>query len=168
MTVEQRALKTRVWAHVFANLLAHVARIAVSGERIEADPEHYVGVNVNGGKNHEHPPSFEKDGKVGGLLAVGNTLYGWLNTQKGKWPDVDQRLIWSENLGATWKQADWVFPKGNGNLKPSTFLNFGKGSAGVPPSLKGYVYFYGPRQGNDHDFSLVAAQLYFDLGVEDV
>jgi hypothetical protein len=38
---------------------------------------------------------------------------------------------------------------GNGNLKPSTFLNFGKGYTGVPADLQGYVYFYGHRQGEE-------------------
>jgi hypothetical protein len=117
--------------------------------RIEGPPERVVGVNVNGGKDSVHPASFAKRGKSGGVLAVGDRLYSWLNTQNGKWPDVDQTLIWSDDKAATWKQSTWVFPKGRGNLKPSTFLNFGKGYASVPLDLKGYVYFYGQRQSEE-------------------
>lgn len=122
-------------------------RVALGFARIEGPPERFVGVNINGGKNPEHRASFGERGKVGGMLAVGDRLYAWLNTQNGKWPDVDQALIWSEDRGATWKRSPWVFPKGRGNLKPATFLNFGKGYTGVPDNLRGYVYFYGQRQG---------------------
>jgi len=122
-------------------------RVALGFGRIDGTPEHFTGVNLNGGKNPRHPASFPRHGKVGGLLAVGDRVYGWLNTQNGKWPDVDQVLIWSDDSAATWRQSDWTFPKGEGNLKPSTFLNFGKGYSGVPGALAGYVYFYGQKQG---------------------
>jgi hypothetical protein len=81
------------------------------------------------------------------MLAVGDRLYAWLNAQNGKWPDVDQALIWSDDKAATWKRSTWVFPKGPGNLKPATFLNFGKACKGMPADLQGYIYFYGQRQG---------------------
>jgi hypothetical protein len=122
-------------------------RVALGFARIEGRPERFVGVNINGGKNPVHRPSFATRGKTGGVLAVGDRLYAWLNTQNGKWPDVDQALIWSDDKAATWKRSPWVFPKGQGNLKPSTFLNFGKDYTGVPHGLRGYVYFYGQRQG---------------------
>jgi hypothetical protein len=124
-------------------------RVAMGFARIEGPPERFAGVNVNGGKDSVHPASFAKRGKSGSVLAVGDRLYSWLNTQNGKWPDVDQALIWSDDKAATWKQSTWVFPKGRGNLKPSTFLNFGKGYANVPHDLKGYVYFYGQRQSEE-------------------
>src|SRR5262249_42788618 len=89
--------------------------------------------------------------KCGGVLAVGDRLYAWLNTQNGKWPDVDQALIWSDDNAATWKCSEWVFPKGQGNFKPGTFLNFGKGYTGIPNELRGYVYFYGQRQGEEQN-----------------
>ncbi|HEX4794197.1 MAG TPA: DUF4185 domain-containing protein [Humisphaera sp.] len=127
-------------------------RVAAGFARIDGPPEKFTGINVNGGKDAAHPASFPKKGKVGGILAVGDRIYGWLNTQNNRWPEVDQALIWSDDGGATWKQSDWVFSKGNGNLKPSTFLNFGKGYTGVPPPLEGYVYFYGQRQGVLNEF----------------
>jgi hypothetical protein len=122
-------------------------RVALGFARLEGPPERFVGKNVNGGKDPEHPASFPRAGKTGGILAVGDRLYAWLNTQNGTWPDVDQALIWSDDRAETWKRSPWVFPRGDGNFKPSTFLNFGKGYAGVPDDLRGHVYCYGQRQG---------------------
>lgn len=42
-----------------------------------------------------------------------------------------------------------MFPKGEGNFKPSRFLNFAKDYTGVPEHLEGYVYFYGFKQTRD-------------------
>jgi hypothetical protein len=121
-------------------------RVALGFARIEGSPEHFTGINVNGGMKPLNPASYPKKGKVGSLLAVGDRIYAWLNTEDGTWPDVDQALIWSDDAGATWRQSDWVFPKGKGNWKATTFLNFGKGYTGVPENLGGYVYFYGKRR----------------------
>ena len=41
--VEHGALKARVGAHVFADLLAHVPGVAVGGEGVEKDPEGFPG-----------------------------------------------------------------------------------------------------------------------------
>jgi hypothetical protein len=123
-------------------------RVALGFARLQGPPERLVGVNLNGGKDPLHRASFAKQGKTGGLLAVGDRLYAWLNTQNGKWPHVDQALIWSDDQAATWKRSPWVFPRGKGNLKPATFLNFGEGYAGVPHDLRGHVFFYGQRQGD--------------------
>jgi hypothetical protein len=126
-------------------------RVALGFARIEGPPEHFVGVNVNGGKGAAHRASFAARGKTGGLLAVGERLYAWLNLQNGKWSDVDHALIWSDDQAATWKRSDWLFPKGPGNFKPGTFLQFGRGYTLVPSDLRGYVYFYGQRQGQEKD-----------------
>lgn len=126
-------------------------RVAMGFARIEGEPESMKPANINGGKEPEHPASFLKSGKTGGILSLGRVLYAWINRQNGKWPDVDEGLAWSEDLGATWTNSAWVFPKGDGNYKPSTFLQFGRGGAGVPAGLKGFVYLYGTRQGNRSD-----------------
>jgi hypothetical protein len=126
-------------------------RVALGFARVEGPPERFAGVNVNGGKDPEHRASFPRKGKSGGVLAVGDRLYAWLNTQNGPWPDVDQALAWSDDRAATWTRSAWVFPKGRGSLKPATFLNFDKGYAGVPADLRGHVYFYGQRQGEEKD-----------------
>ena len=124
-------------------------RVSMGFARIEGTPESYIGINVNGGKNSENLASFPQKGKSGGILSVDGTLYARLNLQDGEWPDVNFGLAWSEDLGATWTKASWVFPKGQGNFKPSRFLNFGKDYAGVPAHLAGFVYFYGFKQDTD-------------------
>jgi hypothetical protein len=124
-------------------------RVAMGFARIEGPPESFVGTNVNGGKNPTNPASFRYKGKTGGILAVGKTLYALLNTQDAEWPNVDFRLIWSSDQGATWQTSTWAFPKGQGKFKPGTFLNFGPDYTRVPASLRGYVYFYGGRQGDE-------------------
>jgi hypothetical protein len=124
-------------------------RVALGFARLKGPPERFTGTNINGGKNPEHRASFPRQGKTGGMLAVGDRLYAWLNTQNGRWPDVDQTLIWSDDRAATWKGSAWVFPKGKGRFKPATFLNFGKGYADLPAGLQGHLYFYGQRQGEE-------------------
>src|SRR5690242_1912974 len=39
IAIEHRALESRIWTHVLADLLAQVARVAVGRERVEEDPE---------------------------------------------------------------------------------------------------------------------------------
>lgn len=94
-------------------------------------------VNLNGGVAAKRPASFPKHGKTGGLLAIGPRLYAWLNMENGKWPDVDQALIWSDDNAATWHRSEWLFARGRGNLKPATFANFGPGSSGMPAEVAG-------------------------------
>lgn len=124
-------------------------RVALGIARIEGGPRNYKAYNVNGGQNSENPSSFPCEGKVckkktGGILSVDGTIYAWINMQDDKWPSADMKLAWSEDLAATWKLSSWSFPKGEGNLKPQTFLNFGRDYAGA---RDGYVYFYGFNQG---------------------
>ncbi len=121
-------------------------RVALGFGRIEGDPEHFHGVNINGGKNPEHPASYLKKGKTGTLTCVDGTLYAKINLQDGVWPDVNHVLAWSTDKGATWTHADWKFPKGVGNFRPGKFLSFGKDYTGVPAALVGYVYLYGQKQ----------------------
>ena len=121
-------------------------RVPMGFARITGPPEEPVGANLNGGKNAPHPASFPDRGKSGSLLYVGQTLYASLNMQNGPWPDVDQALAWSEDQGATWQTATWVWPKGEGQLKLGQFLQFGAGYTGLPDDVAGYVYLYGSRQ----------------------
>jgi hypothetical protein len=121
-------------------------RVALGFARIEGGTENWRGFNINGGKNPEHPASFEKKGKTTGVLFVHGVLYATVNLEDGTWPEVNHALIWSTNKGASWTRVDWLFPKGNGNFQPAKFLNFGRDYTGVPSSLDGYVYLYGPRQ----------------------
>jgi hypothetical protein len=124
-------------------------RVALGFARIEGAPDNWHGFNVNGGKNPEHPASFPRKGKTTGLVSVDGVLYATVNLEDAKWPDVNHVLAWSTNNGLTWSKADWLFPKGDGNFQPAKFLTFGRDYQGVPASLSGYVYIYGPRQSMD-------------------
>lgn len=127
----------------------HDGRVAMGFARIEGSPEHWRGVNVNGGKNPEHPATFPKKGKTGILLFVHGILYTIVNLQDGTWPEVNHELAWSTNCGATWTMAGWRFPRGRGNFQPASFLNFGRDYSGVPRRLDGYVYLYGSKRAMD-------------------
>ena len=59
---------------------------------------------------------------------------------------MNHALAWSTDRGATWNQADWLFPKGAGNFQPAKFVQFGKDYSGIPARLAGYVYLCGPQQ----------------------
>jgi hypothetical protein len=121
-------------------------RVSMGFARLEGGPEDFRGINVNGGKHPEHPASFPRKGKTGGLLFVDGTIYASINLQDGPWPNVNHVLAWSTNQGATWTKADWIWPKGVGNFSPAKFLNFGRNYTGVLHGLEGFVYLYGPRQ----------------------
>jgi hypothetical protein len=123
-------------------------RVAMGFARIGGSPESYSACNVNGGRDPEHPSSFPELGKTAGLTCVDGVLYVWLNTQNGEWPDVDFRLIWSRDLGATWETAPWIFAKGQGRFRPTAF---GQDYGSVPERLAGFVYFLGDRQGRQAD-----------------
>lgn len=124
-------------------------RVAMGFARIEGQPEHWHGFNVNGGKDPEHSASFVKKGKTTGLAMVDGVLYATVNLQDDSWPNVNHALIWSTDHGATWSRAEWLFPKGDGNFQPAKFVTFGRDYQGVPDALAGYVYLCGPRQSPD-------------------
>jgi hypothetical protein len=121
-------------------------RVAMGFARIEGFPEHWRGININGGKNAEHPASFTKKGKTAGLIFVHGILYAIVNLQDGVWPDVNHVVAWSTNSAVTWTMADWRFNKGSGQFQPAIFLNFGKDYTGAPARLAGYVYLYGVKR----------------------
>jgi hypothetical protein len=114
--------------------------------RIEGGPEHFRGININGGKNAEHMASFPKKGKTSGLIFDHGVLYANINLQDGAWPNVNHVIAWSTNNAADWTRCDWVFPKGVGNFQPARFLNFGRDDAGVPARMTNYLYLCGMKQ----------------------
>ncbi len=124
-------------------------RVSLGFARIEGTPEHWNGINVNGGKNLLHAASFPQYGKTTGIAFVDGVLYATINLQDGLWPDVNHVLAWSADKGATWTRADWFFPKGLGKFQPAKFLTFGRDYSGVPAPLTGFVYVCGPKQSND-------------------
>jgi Domain of unknown function (DUF4185) len=127
-------------------------RVSIGFGRIEGEPEEFVGVNVNGGKNSTHPASIE-GGKPSAIISVDGTLYVWLNTQNDEPPDF--QLAWSDDLGKTWQLSDWVFPK-SGDFFPGKFLNAGKDNSAAQDE---YIYSYGAKwiftQGPENDIYLM-------------
>lgn len=124
-------------------------RVAMGFARINGDPYHWSGVNVNGGKHPEHPATFPKAGKTSGIAFIDDALYASVNLQDGIWPDVNHVLVWSTNRGADWTRAGWLFARGNGHFHPATFVNFGTNAAAGPGALAGFVYLCGPKQNPD-------------------
>ena len=118
--------------------------------RIEGGPTDFRAFNVNGGVDSEFPPTWacrSGCGKTAGIISVDGTLYAWINLQNGPWPHVDFTLAWSEDRGATWEQAPWVFPAGDGNLRLGTFLNVDRDHRGGGS----FVYSYGTKLGDDEN-----------------
>jgi hypothetical protein len=136
-------------------------RVGLGFGRIEGGPEHFQGININGGKNPEHPATFPKKGKSGGVIFDQGILYANINLQDGPWPDVNHVLAWSADKGASWTKCDWLFAKGADNFHPARFLNFGKDGAGVPAPLAGYIYLCGgtqdPKRGATNSLYLARA-----------
>ena len=62
-------------------------RVALGFARIEGGPEHWRGINVNGGKTAEYPGSFSRKGKTTGIAFVDGILYATVNLEDGTWPD---------------------------------------------------------------------------------
>jgi len=110
-------------------------RVLLGVARIEGGATNYVGKNVWGGFQAEHPVQF--DGKSYGLLSVDGTLYMWVSHQPNPHLGACQ-LASSKDHGATWQRADWSF-KFDDQLTVPTFLNFGRDYAGA---RDGYVYSY--------------------------
>jgi hypothetical protein len=122
-------------------------RRSMGFSRIEAAPNDLIenpapnptAFNVYGGQNAENPNTLwdcDSCGKSMGMISVKGVLYAWINTQNGEQPDF--KLTWSDDLGATWRLAEWKFT--GDSFAENTFLNFGKDYAGA---RDGFVYVYG-------------------------
>lgn len=119
-------------------------RVSLGFAKIEGSPEHFTGVNIWGGEAGKNPAQF--GGKSGGMFSANGTLYAWINLQNRPWPHPDVTLAWSDNLGATWEKAAWIFPGTNAAFRPEGFLNFGRDNANARDQ---YIYIYGRDVGND-------------------
>lgn len=131
----------------------HVGRASLGFARIRGKPAadgalRFVGKNVWGSLPYaENPASF--GGKVDSLISVDGVLYATGNL----WTREDtanptlmsesgprRTLIWSDDLGKSWRLAPWSSPAALGS-----FLNFGRDDAGA---LDNYVYLYYGRAGD--------------------
>lgn len=110
-------------------------RVFLGIARISGNADAYVGKNVWGGFEPEHPAQF--GGKSYGILSVGGVLYLWVAPQPNPHLDYAQ-MATSRDRGATWQLAGWTFPFRDALTVP-TFLNFGRDYAGARDD---YVYSY--------------------------
>lgn len=107
-------------------------RVSFGTARIEGNAQSYIGTNVHGGFNGEHPG--QKAGYSWGLTSVSGTLYMWAGESRSE-------LFYSRDLGASWNSAGWSFDNHDGPFSMATVLNFGKDNADARDN---YVYVYAP------------------------
>jgi hypothetical protein len=119
-------------------------RVSLGFARIGGVPPRFKTTNVWGGKNGANPAAF--GGKVSALLAVNGVLYAVGGVRPGEagvrtWNSPKEaRLLWSDDLGKTWRYADWVYADAHdASFGVRSFLNFGKDYGGA---RDGYVYLY--------------------------
>ncbi len=117
-------------------------RVTLGVARITGDAAGYVGTNVWGGFEPEHPAQF--GGKSYGILSVAGTLYLWVAPQPNPHLATSQIAV-SKDRGATWTLAPWTFAFADGLTVP-TFLNFGRDYAGARDAYV-YSYFIAPAWG---------------------
>lgn len=91
------------------------------------------------GKDVFYGPPGSGKGKISGLLAIGDTLYAWKNTQNGSYPYCDFTLIKSMDSGKSWYNNGVTF--GAKGFKPVSFINFGRGYTNMKKNK--YVYIIG-------------------------
>jgi hypothetical protein len=111
-------------------------RVSLGFARIEGPSHGYVGYNVWGGKEPEHPATWE--GKSYGIISVDGVLYSWRGPGSGTTSYDEARLCKSNNHAANWSATDVVFHRADSLIMP-TILNFGKDYAGARDH---YVYHY--------------------------
>lgn len=112
---------------------------------IKGTPDDWTGKDIYYG-----PPGSGK-GKISGLLAIGNILYAWKNTQNRTYPWCDIVLIRSDDLGNSWSALPVKF--GKSGFKPMSFINYGSGYEGATDQ---YVYIVGFKAGEpEHNVYLI-------------
>ncbi|MBT4496354.1 MAG: DUF4185 domain-containing protein [Gemmatimonadetes bacterium] len=118
-----------------------LGRVSLGYSRIEGNHDDYTGTNVWGGHEAENRAQFA--GKSWGTLCVDGVLYSWVSPDYSAWGwypghASECRLFYSNNHGAKWSPAKWLFFKED-NLMIPTMLQHGKDYADAPDS---YVYHY--------------------------
>jgi hypothetical protein len=108
-------------------------RVSMGVARITGTPPDWKGINVWGGLNaYSVTPAIE--GKPAGLIGTNGVIYVWALKQD-TWDMT--RIARSVDNGKTWRVGDFVL---KGTLKDFGPIQFGRGYAGVPQDLAGYVY----------------------------
>ncbi len=96
----------------------------------------YTGYNVWGGLNPENPATFS--GKSYGIISIDGILYMWVTKGTNIEGYEEARLYSSNDKGASWTPANWVFTDADGITAP-TFVQFGKDYQNARDS---YVYVF--------------------------
>jgi hypothetical protein len=129
----------------------NLGRVSLGFVRMIGFPPRVKGVDVWGyyPKYAEHPATF--CGKAYSMLSVDGVLYAWISSWYN--PDAanfvrcapnphapQDRLAWSDDLGATWTLSPWKLEQARGQpVQFGWFLNFG---ANDSHSRDQYVYQY--------------------------
>ena len=91
-------------------------------------------------------PTNLNGGKIGGMLAVGNTLYASVNLQDREWPQNSFQIWWSTNGGISWSKSSslrFTYTE----LSPRDFVNKGIGYA----NSWDHVFMFAQRGISDSD-----------------
>jgi outer membrane protein assembly factor BamB len=81
-------------------------RVARGFARIEGTPEHWHGVNINGGKNPEPPASFPRKGKTSEVAIVDGVFYAISK--------LNGRSLWKTELPGSLSGDDFVTVRSDG------------------------------------------------------
>ena len=106
-------------------------KLSLGLAKVTGTPPDVTGSNLRTGSG-ERVGQGKYGEKASGMLMVDGVLYMLVRNAQ------NARLMWSENHGETWSQADWNFDVSFGC---PTFLNYGKNYAGATDN---YVYVYSP------------------------
>jgi len=108
-------------------------RVSLGVARVEGGPDDYVGHNVWGGKDAEHPAQFA--GKMTGILSVDGVLYGWWAGPASSTVPIT-RLMVSRDHSKTWSFVDWQLTMED-QLFAGVFVQAGQDHGAAPD---GFVY----------------------------
>ncbi|HZH73576.1 MAG TPA: hypothetical protein VFD91_13845, partial [Mariniphaga sp.] len=104
-------------------------KLSLGLAQLSGNPEELSGTNIRSNTG-ERVGQGKYGEKASGMLMVEGTLYMLVRNAK------NSRLMWSDDRGKTWEQADWTFEVSFGC---PTFLNDGKNYEGARDN---YVYIY--------------------------
>jgi hypothetical protein len=106
-------------------------KLSLGVARVEGFPPDFRGVNIR--SPIEEAGDGRRGRKASGMLMVDGRLYMWLRNadRQGR----ESQLVWSEDRGRTWTEADWRFER----FGYPTFLNFGRNYTGARDD---FVYVY--------------------------
>jgi hypothetical protein len=132
-----------------------LGRVSLGYSRIEGNYDNYTAKNVWGGYEAENKAQFK--GKSWGTVCIDGILYSWVVPDYSAWGwypghASECRLFYSNNHGAKWWPAKWLFFRED-NLMIPTILQYGKDYADASDNYV-YHYFMEPIEANDFKCSI--------------